>query len=256
MGSRCVQAGNHDQQPQRRVADAGASLSVCVCTARFGCAMLCCAALHCDGRPLQSHVCRPDLQEVLREDTLNAAVLELAASMFAVGLQGSAALGLGYLILNRSLFDSFRCVGMHACIHPDSWSVVLCCCVTASLAVLGPAASQLPAEGNSWQRVQQSRSLGSSTSGSSHAARHPRSCAETGRANHVCCSHLFAALEEVFQAAASDAPVMLACMFAPTAVCAAGGASQMLRPVCCLPCQWWHSAQRSQPCLCPHTSRP
>lgn len=54
-------------------------------------------------------------QAVLRENTLNAAVLELAASMFAVGLQGSAAIGLGYLILHRSLFDSFRCV---------AWTVV------------------------------------------------------------------------------------------------------------------------------------
>lgn len=84
----------------------------------------------------------------MRESTLNAAVLELTASMFAVGLQGSAALGLGYLILNRSLFDSFRCVSMHACMHACS-GFGCAYFVTASLVVLGQAASQLIAGGNS-----------------------------------------------------------------------------------------------------------
>jgi hypothetical protein len=45
---------------------------------------------------------------VLREKTLSAAVLELAGSMAAVGLQGSGALVLGYLFMQRSLLDSFR----------------------------------------------------------------------------------------------------------------------------------------------------
>jgi hypothetical protein len=47
---------------------------------------------------------------MLREKTLSAAVLDLAGSMAAVGLQGSAALVLGYLVMQRSLLDSFRWV--------------------------------------------------------------------------------------------------------------------------------------------------
>ena len=52
--------------------------------------------------------CQLLLQAMLAENTFNGAVLELAASMAAVGFQGTAALGLGYLLTQRSLLDSFR----------------------------------------------------------------------------------------------------------------------------------------------------
>jgi len=60
------------------------------------------------------------VQAVLHEKTVSASVLELAASMAAVGLQGTAALGISYIITHNSLLDAFRSGGSNTTAAHDT----------------------------------------------------------------------------------------------------------------------------------------
>lgn len=158
--------------------------------------------------------------------------------MFAVGLQGSAALGLGYLIMHKSLFDSFRCActrgvwalrGLHyqgstvmharSCTHVSctyhQMASVLSQVTGLHINVLSGGASGLAGISN--------RTAAQAPIWASSARPAAVTCPST---HNTTCS-----------------PLQL--LYCP--MCGAGGTLQMSRQACCTACLLWPSAQPSQP---------